>query len=351
MDGEFQQRYQDAEHAFSEARYDDARGIATDLLTELENAPSDAETQAAVIGWRAFVALLLGNIELHGLGQSDTAARHFQLVLDSQPHDTLAELAQQGLAWARQPRATAITPTPLPPETRAGSPEPATHQQPSPEPAALTQNIPTQSRPLPDLLRDPFLQEIPTSAADSTPAGSSAMPWLEDLATTEDSDQTTTPQQAASASPTESTTDLPKEIKNEPEPSPEIASEASDQAEGPPQHDESAEPQLPPSPTPTQAPSPEPEPTPTHSPEPEPTPKPMPVAEPEPTPTPSPEPEPEPEPDPMEVLGDYLMRVKISAVSGSDQSETPDLEATEQDRSATSISQQLLNLWKRLNRR
>ena len=53
----------------------------------------------------------------------------------------------------------------------------------------------------------------------------------------------------------------------------------------------------------------------------------------------------------MEVLGDVLMRVKISAVSGSDQSETPDLEAAEQDRSATSISQQLLNLWKRLNRR
>ena len=53
----------------------------------------------------------------------------------------------------------------------------------------------------------------------------------------------------------------------------------------------------------------------------------------------------------MEILGNYLMRVKISAVSGSDQSETPDLDAAEQDRSATSISQQLLGLWKRLNRR
>ena len=53
----------------------------------------------------------------------------------------------------------------------------------------------------------------------------------------------------------------------------------------------------------------------------------------------------------MEILGNYLMRVKLSAVSDSDHSETPDLEEAKQDRSATSISQQLLNLWKRLNRR
>ena len=85
MDGEFQQRYQDAEQAFAEARHADAHAIATDLLTELDAAPKDAETQAAVIGWRAFVALLLRNIDLYGLGQPQTAAQYFQLVLDISP--------------------------------------------------------------------------------------------------------------------------------------------------------------------------------------------------------------------------------------------------------------------------
>ena len=53
----------------------------------------------------------------------------------------------------------------------------------------------------------------------------------------------------------------------------------------------------------------------------------------------------------MEVLGDVLMRVKISAVTDGDSSESEDQEAAEQDHSAASISQQLLDLWKRLNRR
>ena len=213
VDPEFQQRYQDAEQAFAEARYADARGIAADLLAELENAPTDAETQAAVIGWRAFVALLLGNIELHGLGQPEPAARHFQLVLDSQPHDTLAELAQQGLDWATQPKATTITPTPSGQLASEGMPEPTTPRQ-LPEPAPLAQNKPTQNLPLPDLLRDPFLQGTPTSSADPTTVVSSAMPWLEHLATTDEGDQTTTLEQARSASPTDATTDLPEAINN-----------------------------------------------------------------------------------------------------------------------------------------
>ena len=53
----------------------------------------------------------------------------------------------------------------------------------------------------------------------------------------------------------------------------------------------------------------------------------------------------------MEVLGDVLMRVKLSADTDSDTSESADQEADKQDRSAASISQQLLDLWKRLNRR
>ena len=305
MDGEFQQRYQDAEQAFAEARHADAHAIATDLLTELDAAPKDAETQAAVIGWRAFVALLLGNIDLYGLGQPQTAAQYFQLVLDSQPHDTLAELAQQGLSWAEAP------------QTTEGSPEPPTSQPPSPEPAALTQNL-----PLPDLLKDPFLAGTTTDAGSSLPAGSSAMPWLGDLAASGGTVQAPEP-----------TSDLTTEITFEPAPPEETPPQTSDEPEATPQPQASAEPQPTPSPTPS------PTPTPEASPEPAPT------SEPEPVPTPS------PEPDPMEVLGDYLLRVKISDLTDGNYSEKSDPEKADQDRSTSSISQQLLDLWRRLNRR
>ena len=47
------------------------------------------------------MGLLLANVELYGLNHADTAAGLYQLVLDSQPHETLAELAEQGLELAR----------------------------------------------------------------------------------------------------------------------------------------------------------------------------------------------------------------------------------------------------------
>ena len=323
MDGEFQQRYQDAEQAFAEARHADAHAIATDLLTELDAAPKDAETQAAVIGWRAFVALLLGNIDLYGLGQPQTAAQYFQLVLDSQPHDTLAELAQQGLSWAEAP------------QTTEGSPEPPTSQPPSPEPAALTQIL-----PLPDLLKDPFLAGTTTNAGSSLPAASSAMPWLGDLAASGGTVQAPEPT-------SDLRTDLTTEIKFEPAPPEETPPQTSDKPEATPQPQASAEPQPTPSPTPSPTPTPEasPEPAPTSEPEPEPIPDPHPVTDSEPVPTPS------PEPDPMEVLGDYILRVKSSELTDSNYSEKTDPEEADQDRSTSSISQQLLDLWRRLNRR
>ncbi|WP_051411034.1 hypothetical protein [Synechococcus sp. CC9616] len=323
MDGEFQQRYQDAEQAFAEARHADAHEIATDLLNELDAAPKDSETQAAVIGWRAFVALLLGNIDLYGLGQPETAAQYFQLVLDSQPHDTLAELAQQGLSWAEAP------------QTSEKSPEPPTSQPSSPEPAALTQNL-----PLPDLLKDPFLAGTTTSAGSSLPAGSSAMPWLEDLAASGGTVQAPEP-----------TSDLTTEIKFEPAPPEETPPQTSDEPEATPQPQASAEPQPTPSPTPSPTPTPaasrEPASTsaPEPEPEPEPIPDPLPVTDSEPVPTPS------TEPDPMEVLGDYLLRVKSSELTDSNYSEKSDPDEADQDRSTSSISQQLLDLWRRLNRR
>ena len=97
MDGDFQQNYQAAERAYGEGDYQEAKRIATELLAQLRDTSQDPDMQAAVLGWRAFVALLLGHIELYGLENASAASGYYRMVLDSQPHETLAELAQQGL--------------------------------------------------------------------------------------------------------------------------------------------------------------------------------------------------------------------------------------------------------------
>ena len=278
MDSDFQQRYQDAEQAFAEARYDDARGIASTLLKELAAAPEDADTQAAVLGWRAFVALLLGNIELYGLGRPQSAKEHFQLVLDSQPHDTLAELAQQGLTLASRPVADNKGPEPEQ-QPQEVVPARAAEDQPT---------IPSRTRPLPDLLKDPFLQQDATDIpAASTPARSTAMPWLDE--------------------------------------GPELISEA----------EPSSEPEPPSQPDPTPSSTSEPETTPAPTPQPEPSPEPEPTAP--------------AEPDAMEVLKDYLLRVKLNAGNSDDMPK--DINGDEHKGSSPSITQQLRDLWKRLNGR
>ena len=111
-----------------------------------------------MLGWRAFVALLLGHIELYGHNNPTQAAVFYQQVLVSQPQETLAELAQQGLERSLQ--SSSVT-------SQLELPQPKTARQ-----------------PLPDMLRDPFLKDQPeTSGARSAgaTAGSNAiaMPWLE----------------------------------------------------------------------------------------------------------------------------------------------------------------------------
>ena len=108
--------------------------LASGLLEQLVDQPEDADAQAAVLGWRAFVALLLGHIELYGKDNPQQAAGYYEQVLASQPHDTLAELAQQGLERSRQGSSAASQP----------------EASPAPEPS------PAAAQP-PDLLRDPFL--------------------------------------------------------------------------------------------------------------------------------------------------------------------------------------------------
>ena len=102
------------------------------------------------------MGLLLANVELYGLNHAETAAGLYQLVLDNQPHETLAELAEQGLKRARA----------IPDERTASQ---------------GTTPVPTESGT--NLLRDPFLndQQLSSSFSQATHHQSTAMPWVEQL--------------------------------------------------------------------------------------------------------------------------------------------------------------------------
>ena len=73
MDGDFQLQYQAAERAYGAGDYPEARRLAGDLLNQLGDQPKDP-TPDHVLGWRAFVALLLGHIDLHA-GESRQCGR------------------------------------------------------------------------------------------------------------------------------------------------------------------------------------------------------------------------------------------------------------------------------------
>ena len=143
LNGDFQQTYQAAERAYGGGDYETAHHLASGLLKQLEAEmkADDELVRDAVLGWQAFVTLLLGHIELHGRQRPDQAAEYYQLTLDCQPQDTLADLARQGL------------------------------QRSLVEPEAV------QAGSLPSMLQDPFLN----NAAPATTPGLSqttAMPWL-----------------------------------------------------------------------------------------------------------------------------------------------------------------------------
>ena len=174
MDGDFQQQYQDAERAYGEGNYTAAHRLASGLLEQLMDQPEDPEAQAAVLGWRAFVALLLGHIELYGRDNPNQAAGFYEQVLASQPHETLAELAEQGLERSRQSRSATNQPDKSPTEAE---------EPPTEEPPQQT----TTQQPLPEMLRDPFLTDQPAASGSPTPLSSkatasstaTAIPWLE----------------------------------------------------------------------------------------------------------------------------------------------------------------------------
>ena len=208
MDGDFQQQYQNAERAYGLGDYAESHRLASGLLEQLVDQPQDPEAQAAVLGWRAFVALLLGHIELYGHNNPSQAAKFYQQVLMSQPQETLAELAQQGLERSLQ--SSSVT----------SQPEPHSEQEPTPADASAGEpsQATTAQQPLPEMLRDPFLKDQPvTSGAQNSSitratatARATAMPWLESTTPEPTAPPEPTPQ--PSPEPTPEPTPAPTEI-------------------------------------------------------------------------------------------------------------------------------------------
>ena len=161
MDADFQQTYQAAERAYGGGDYKSAHHLASGLLKQLEaeERTDDDQVRDAVLGWRAFVSLLLGHIELHGQQRPDQAAIYYQLALDCQPQDTLAGLAKQGLQRSKSARKETFN----------------THVEESTTPTPSDGESSTGS--LPSMLQDPFLTNTPP-ASTSAPSQSTAMPWL-----------------------------------------------------------------------------------------------------------------------------------------------------------------------------
>jgi len=149
MNDDFQQRYLDAEQAYGAGDYRRAATITEQLLQELD------------------VALLLGHVQFHGLKDPIAANGPYRLVLDSQPSDTLRELAEQGLEACEQ---TASEPPP------------------------------SQANQADALTRDPFLSEPAVLVSTQEERPSSATPWL-DTATPTVEDSTPPEPQAESLPP------------------------------------------------------------------------------------------------------------------------------------------------------
>ena len=165
MDGDFQSNYLAAEQAYAAGDFQTARSTVLDLLDQLEPLPESGNERQATLAWRAFVALLAGHIHLYGLNETDQARGYYELVLASNPQDTLRDLAEQGLERSRENQAAEI--------------------QAEPGIAAPT-NPGTESSPVagsPELIRDPFLKQSCDSIQpdqSETAEVSTATPWLAD---------------------------------------------------------------------------------------------------------------------------------------------------------------------------
>ena len=164
MDGDFQNNYLAAEQAYAAGDFQAARTLVLTLLAQLEPLPASKSEQDATLAWRAFVALLAGHIHLYGFNQTDESRSYYELVLASNPQDTLQDLAEQGLERSKQAQTIDI------------KAEPA---------SAARANRITEPSPVADssgLIRDPFLKQSPDSIQadqpETSPPQSAATPWL-----------------------------------------------------------------------------------------------------------------------------------------------------------------------------
>ena len=176
MDGDFQQQYISAEKAYGQGDFELARSISAMLLEQLEPIPETGPERDAVLAWRSFIALLMGHIQLYGLNNQQQALAYYQLVLESQPDETLRELAEQGLERSQSNLRKEAESSLETPQEREVS------QQPSIAPKEPTQpELQPTAIERPELIRDPFLK------ADSGTNEKKTEPWQSQ--TTEQSGQ------------------------------------------------------------------------------------------------------------------------------------------------------------------
>ena len=148
MNADFEQRYQAAERAYGLREYAEADAIASALWVQLQSAPEENDP-SLVLSWRAVVSLLLGHIQLHGLDQPDEASSAYQRVLDNKPNATISAVAEQGLERCRSLNSSGEAITTV-----------------------------ANCRPIPDLLKDPFLTTDSNQTKPERPNQATAMPWL-----------------------------------------------------------------------------------------------------------------------------------------------------------------------------
>ena len=147
VDGDFQQQYLAAEKAYGAGNYEAAQSICERLLGQLELQQKGPE-QEAMLAWQAFVALLMGHVQLYGMNDIQQAQHHYNLVLDSQPQETLKELAEQGLERCQGELQRE------PADTEKHPQSPTTKQSAKHKPLALKAEV---IEPRQSLIDDPFL--------------------------------------------------------------------------------------------------------------------------------------------------------------------------------------------------
>lgn len=148
VDGDFQQQYLAAEKAYGTGNFEAAQSICENLLSQLKPLPEPGPEQEAMLAWQAFVALLMGHIQLYGIEDIPKAQHHYSLVLDSQPQKTLKDLAEQGLERCQnEPQLETVEPEKLPEK-------PVAKQSAEQKQVALTTELTEQ---LPAQICDPFL--------------------------------------------------------------------------------------------------------------------------------------------------------------------------------------------------